>query len=401
MTGKFHWLWGEVGGYKKPDALIYECGAMIAQGARCSIGDHLHPTASIDDSTMRVIAPAYKWVADREPWCVDTTNRAEIGLLSVEAVQNTGLSGRPTRNVIADEGAVRVLMEGQFTFDVLDRESDFSAYRLLILPDTIRVDAALKAQLETYLAGGGRLLLTGDSGLAPDGGFALDIGATDDGLSPMTQGDYALPDPALQAEGVSDPLFMYLPSRQVRVTTGTALGAIHHPYFDRTPRHFSGHVNAPSQPDPTPYPAAVEHGAILWAAHPIFTCYYTAGAVAMLEMAEKLILRALGRDPMIRTGLPRAGRATLRHSAPRKADIVHLLHATPALRGTLGGQPIQPIQDIVTLYDIPVSVETTGNVARVSTVPDGATIPHQQTDGRTIFTVPAVRGHQMVEITYR
>ena len=44
MTGKFHHLWGEVGGYKKPEALLYECGAMLAQGAGCSIGDHLHPT---------------------------------------------------------------------------------------------------------------------------------------------------------------------------------------------------------------------------------------------------------------------------------------------------------------------------------------------------------------------
>ena len=46
MTGKFHHLWGEVGGYKKPEALLYECGAMLAQGAKCSIGDHLHPTGS-------------------------------------------------------------------------------------------------------------------------------------------------------------------------------------------------------------------------------------------------------------------------------------------------------------------------------------------------------------------
>lgn len=33
MTGKFHFHWGEVGGYKKPEALIYECGAMLAHGA--------------------------------------------------------------------------------------------------------------------------------------------------------------------------------------------------------------------------------------------------------------------------------------------------------------------------------------------------------------------------------
>ena len=246
MTGKFHWLWGEVGGYKKPDALLYECAAMIAQGARCSIGDHLHPTAAIDGSTMAVIGPAYKWVADREPWCVDTTNHAEIGLLSLEAVTQTGLSGRALKNTIPDEGAIRVLLEGQFTFDVLDLDSDFSLYRLVILPDAVRVDVALRDRLIAYLATGGRVLMTGKSGLSPNGGFALDIGATWKGTSAMAGGDYLLPVPDLRADAVNDPLFMYLPSEQITLTDGTSLGQIFDPYFDRTPRHFSGHVNAPA-----------------------------------------------------------------------------------------------------------------------------------------------------------
>ena len=43
MTGKFHSSWGEFGGLKHPNALRYECAAMIAAGAKCSIGD---PTSS-------------------------------------------------------------------------------------------------------------------------------------------------------------------------------------------------------------------------------------------------------------------------------------------------------------------------------------------------------------------
>lgn len=400
MTGKFHWLWGEVGGYKKADALLYECGSMIAQGARCSIGDHLHATARIDASTMAVIAPAYKWVAQREPWCVDTTNHAEIGLLSVEAVTQKGLSGRADKNTIPDEGAVRVLLEGQFTFDVLDLDSDFAAYRLLILPDTIRVNDGLRDRIKAYVAGGGHVLLTGKSGLRPDGGFAFDIGATWHGTSGMNGGDYLLPIPPLRADPVNDPLFMYLPSEQITVTDGVSLGDIYDPYFDRSPRHFSGHVNAPSQPDPTAFAAGVEKGAITYLAHPIFTCYHIAGAVAMLEIAENTIARALGQPKMIQTSLPRAGRATLRHSTTKDSDVLHLLHATPALRGNLGGQPIQPVQDLITLHAIAVSIEAHGKVTAVTSVPDGQNLSFAQADDRVAFTVPQVRGHQMVEIHY-
>ena len=401
MTGKFHWLWGEVGGYKKPDALIYECGSMLAQGARCSIGDHLHPTARIDASTMAVIAPAYAWVEAREPWCIGTENRAEIGLLSVEAMTQKGLSGRANRNTIPDEGAVRVLLEGQFTFDVLDRESDFSLYRLIILPDAVTVDADLQRRLIGYEAAGGRVLMTGKSGLTPDGQVAFDVGAIWVGTSDMQGGDYLLPIPELRADAINDPLFMYLPSERISLTAGQTLGNVFDPYFDRTPRHFSGHVNAPSQPDPTGYAAGVQKGGFTWLAHPIFSCYHTAGAVAMLEIAEKVIAQALGRPKMIATGLPRAGRATARYSGRRHSDVLHLLHATPALRGTLGGQPIQPVQDLVTLHDIAVSVETHGKVRSVTLVPEGSELAFTAGDVRVAFTTPYVRGHQIVEISYR
>ena len=95
MTGKFHTHWGEVGGYKKPEALVYECGrhararrALLDR--RSSASDRQRST----QSTMGIIAPAYKWVAEREAWAEGTTNRAEIALLSVEAASGPTLVGR-------------------------------------------------------------------------------------------------------------------------------------------------------------------------------------------------------------------------------------------------------------------------------------------------------------------
>jgi hypothetical protein len=175
----------------------------------------------------------------------------------------------------------------------------------------------------------------------------------------MTGGDYLLPIPALRADVVNDPLFMYLPSEQITVTDGQALGAIHDPYFDRRPRHFSGHVNAPSQPDPNGFAAGVAKGGFTYLAHPIFSCYHQAGAVAMLEIAEKVVARALGRAKMIQTR-----------------------------------------QDLVTLKDIAVALAAHGSVVGVRTVPDLSPVPFVLEAGRLRFTVPQLRGHQMVEIMY-
>jgi hypothetical protein len=404
MTGKFHYHWGEVGGYKKPEALVYECGAMIAHGARCSVGDHLHPTGSIDHSTIKVIAPAYKWVEEREPWCVDTTNRTEIALLSAEATGRQSLSGIAAYGASAheapDSGAVRVLLEGQFAFDVVDLQSDLASYRLLILPDLISVDDALKAKIDAFVQGGGRVLLTGKSGIDPERGFLFDVGARWVGTSGMEGGDYLLPQPELRAELVDDPLFMYLPSEQIEITDGRSLGLVFDPYFDRTPRHFSGHVNAASQPEPSGFAAGAAKGGFTYLAHPIFSCYHKAGAVAMLEIAEKAIRQALGSEAMIRTSLPRAGRVTLRAQEGRNRDVVHLLYATPSLRGNLRGSNIQPIQDIVPLNDIAVSSAVRGPVKAVTAVPEGQELPFETEGGRVRFTVPRLHAHQMVEIAY-
>lgn len=396
MTGKFHTLWGEVGGYKKPEALVYECGAMIAQGARCSIGDHLHPTGMIDNSTMKTIGAAYEWVEAREPWCVNTRNYAEIALFSLEAALKPSMVGLPGKSVPADEGAVRILQEGQFLYDVVDQDTDFSRYKLLILPDAVPVDYDLKAKIDLFVKGGGRVLLTGKSGIGSDGNV-FDTGAKWINSSPNVGGEFILPIGELRASFVNDPLFMYGASEQFELTDGNSLGEIYEPYFNRSPRLFSGHVHAPAKPAPTTYVAGSEKGSFVQIAFPVFTLYHQVGAVAMLEFAENLIKYALGQGRTLETSLPRAGRATLRNQPSENRDILHLLCAHPVLRGHLRDQPIQPIQDLTAIHNVDVSI-VGGLPKAVRLVPEGQDIEFMEKDGRVTFTIPKILGHQMVEI---
>ena len=86
MTGKFNTTWGEFGGFKHPNALLYETSAMLAFNSRCSVGDQLHPSGKLDVSTYDMIGKAYSEVAKKEPWCVNAKNVADIGLVNQEAV---------------------------------------------------------------------------------------------------------------------------------------------------------------------------------------------------------------------------------------------------------------------------------------------------------------------------
>jgi Beta-galactosidase trimerisation domain len=51
-----------------------------------------------------------------------------------------------------------------YQFDVIDSLSNFSRYKLLVLPDAIPVDAKLSEKLEAFLDAGGAILASGSSG---------------------------------------------------------------------------------------------------------------------------------------------------------------------------------------------------------------------------------------------
>jgi hypothetical protein len=77
MTGKFHGTWGEFGGFKRPNALRYECAAMLAFGSKCSVGDQLHPDGEMNRDTYELIGAAYSEVEEKESWCRNATPSAK------------------------------------------------------------------------------------------------------------------------------------------------------------------------------------------------------------------------------------------------------------------------------------------------------------------------------------
>ena len=111
----------------------------------------------------------------------------------------------------------------------------------------------------------------------------------------------------------------------------------------------------------------------------------------MLEIAEKLIANALGGKRLVTTSLPRAGRVTVRAQAGQKRDVVHLLHATPALRGTSRGARVQPIQDLIPLHGVAVTLAVPAEVKSVSLVPQGEALRFSEEGGRIAFDLSGIK----------
>jgi hypothetical protein len=382
MTGKFHTMWGEFGGYKIPDALKYECALMLAYGAGCSVGDQLHPSGRMDMDTYRTIGVAYRYVEAIEEFCIDTTETSTLGIL---------LSG----NTDSDEGLARMLLESQIDFDVILLQEDLTRFQTIILPDSVRLDLSEAQRIEEYLQCGGHVIMTGKSGLfRHEDAFAWDTGACYIGKSAYDC-DYLVMEKDLQMGFLSSPILCYDSAEKTETADSKWLASIREPYFNRTYGHYSSHQNTPNKLEKASYPAAFRHGNILYMAHSICRMYHKYGAQYHRDYFIRM-LRLLYREPVMKVTMPSAGRARLVRQPDRDRYVLHLFYASPIQRGF-----VSVIEDMVEIRDVKVTLNIPEAVLRVVLPLHGITIPFSQSAGIVEFTVPSVYCHQMVTVDYR
>jgi hypothetical protein len=392
MTGKFHTSWGDFHSFKNPAALQYEVFNMLALGAKCSIGDQLHPSGSISPAVYDLIGSVYAEVEKKEPWCAGAEPLVEIGVLTPEEFQGASLDRLPP----ALMGAVRMLTEAGHQFDVLDTHSDLENYAVLVLPDDIPVLPSFAKKLRTYLDNGGAVLLSYHSGLDETGErFALPaFGVEYKGEAPYSP-DFLLPAGAIGQSLPETEHVMTLRGVEVTPFAGSVvLAEVAVPYFNRTYRHFCSHRHTPSSGE-IGYPGIVCAGKVIYFAHPIFRQYHENAP----RWCKSFLLNALDillPEPLVRHNGPSTLQVTLNEQSAQHRWVLHLLHYIPERRS----QTIDVIEDVIPLYQVDVSVRSLHKVHKVRLVPQQEEIPFIQEKARIKFTVPKVDGHQMVEIQF-
>jgi hypothetical protein len=407
MTGKFNTTWGEFGGFKHPNALLYETAAMLAFNSKCSVGDQLHPCGELDASTYALIGKAYEQVEKKEPWCVGAENVAEIGLVSSEAVNR--IEPDPGHaDVAADTGAARLLLEGHHLFDIIDDQMNLSKYKLVILPDDIVIAPAFKQKLDAFLASGGKLMLSGASGFDDAGQPLFDLGADCFGESEFCP-DYIQVDETVCPDFVKTPLVMYLRSRRIKALTGKSLGKVYDPYFNREADHYCSHQHTPFKPEPSGFDCGVVHGNILYLAHPVFSIYRWYGAVAYKQLVLNCMDLLLGDAKSLKTNLPSTARVSLMDQPTEQRLVLHLLYAEKSCRGGAmnfsGGNikssgQIEIIEELTPLHNVTVRLKTDKPVKRVVLQPAGREVAATIQNGQVEFTLDSFACHALVEMSY-
>lgn len=407
QTGKFHTSWGDFHSFKNLAALEFEVFRMIAMGAKCMIGDQLPPRGRIEPYVYDLVGKVYAEVEQKEPWCQGARPISEIGVFTPEEFAGGSAGQLPD----AIKGATRMLEEAAQQFDIVDSASDLSLYRVVILPDRIPVGTALAAKLDAYLAKGGSVIATFESGLVPDKtAFGLDALGVEiasegprDAAGELVRGrvfertdyvEYILPRGEVGRGLPPTEHVLYIRGMDVRALPGSeALADIVPSYFDRTWEHFCSHRHTPSAGQ-AGNPAVIRNGNAIYFSSPIFTLYQK---VAPL-WCKRLLLNALDLllpEPLVRHEGPSTLLVTLNDQPAQQRQILHLLHYIPERRGEF----FDVIEDVIPLYGVRVSVRVPDSVKRVAAVPQGEAIPFEMNGGRVEFVVPAINGHQMIEVS--
>lgn len=397
-TGKFHTSWGEFGGFKSEQALIYECAQMVALGSKCLVGDQLHPNGAINHDTYASVAPAYERIEKLEPYLKGARQPSEIAVLSAEHFHPVG-----GRNHVSDDGAAQMLLELKHLFDVVDSTARFEDYRLLILPDDIPVEGELAQRLRTYVAGGGKIIASWHSGLDSTGAFALDAGISRGREAVPFRPVYMTAPQDLDPGMPGSPFVVYEAAETIKAAGATVLGQLLPSYFNRTYAHFCSHQHTPDDPSAAPLGAAVtEHNGVAYIAFPVFRLYHAVGQPLYKYIVRGLINRLMPGAAVV-TSLPSSGRVALTVLADDRRYVLHLLYGAPQVRGKAvplddgTTRIMEMIEDIPALGAVQASVRLPARPTRVFDALTGEDIAwKQEADGRVSIALPALHIHRAI-----
>ena len=379
MSGKFHTSWGEFGGFKHADALRFEAASMVAYGAACNFGDHLHPSGEMDLDTYRNIGAAFAYVERIEQYGVGGEPAARLGLW------------RSGSNA-DDEGVSSMLLETQTDYRVVADDDDLSGYDAIILPGGRCLTAADARRLDRFTGG---LLILGAGGLlAGEDRFAVDAGVEYVGPGRYDV-DFLCAGEAVGDGLVRSPFLCYEAGLRTTPAAGAeVLARIRGPHFSRTYGAYCGHLNTPYGLQDAAHPGAVRKGRRVFLAHHLGRIYHAHGARVHRQLFRNA-LALVYPTPTAQTRMPSAGRLSLLHQPEHRRYVAHLLYATPLQRGRC-----LVIEDLVPLHEVPLQLTVPEEVASATLVPRRTALEVQRSGGSVAVTVPRVHCHQAVVFSY-
>ena len=390
MTGRFKATWADFGGLKLPAQLETEVAGIIANAARCDVGDQMPPNGRLDPAVYHVIGKAYRRIKALEPFLDQAAPVSEAALM---------VSGLPLEwpNTDPHLGWVKLLMECHVQFDVVEPDAAWERYGLIILPDETPIDAATAGRLHAFLARGGAVIASHCGGLLAGGerSWLERYGLAWAGMSPFRPA-YMAPRENFTGDIPAYEYALYQGASQWRATApAVTLAQLGEPLFQRAPEHYTSHHQTPFN-HLTEYAALALSGRAALFAFPAGASYFAEG-YWVYRAALKHVLKRLLPVPLVETSAPLSTEIGVTHQAAgdgrKERYLVHVVNWS-ANRGT----PKHPVfhEEPVPLTDVRVRLNNPLKTARVQAVVSGAALPARPSGAGVEVTVPRIPIHEVL-----
>lgn len=384
-TGRFFKSWGDHGSLKPPMALKYECCQALSVGFTRGIGDLLPPSGKPNAAAYELIRSAYAYIQSCEPHVEDAELVAEIAVLvDSERGDDPGPS---------EIGAVRMLQQLKQQFDIIPFDHDVSSYAVVIVPESVRLDAPSRVRLNAFLASGGGLLVFGAAALDANGQPALSgLGFTSQGASPFShtflhvEGSIAEGTPDL-GQVVYEAGFRMIPEPNTAV-----LARVAEPLFERRYDNFSGHDYTP-EGALSPYAGIVQSGRAITFALPLLAGYGKHAVPNYRTIVGNCIRRLLPR-PMLKVDGPSKLETTVMRR--NGALVVHLLSFSPERRA----EGLDIVEDALPFVNLPIAIRVESAPRRITLAPEGTELAfrYDAQEGYAATNITLLSGHGMIVI---
>jgi len=379
MTGRFQHEWGDFGGYKGKASIendLYEglCNNMIP-----SVGDHMHPARIQEKGIYEDIKDIYGRLMKYEPYTEGAKYVTEIAVLTDYS---------KVSKLKQYKGLGRMFGEMKQPFNIVHVDADFNDYKLLIVPDKVKVSQEVAERLQTYLKNGGKIIFTGFSGLKEDKtDFVIpEINASFVGIDTSNSSyfDFVnVPEGSVDMswetyeEGI---LFKANDEKDVR--------AWHvRPYFNKHWDGRHGYFYTPPK-ERTGNTMVMCNGQIGYIGFQVFGAYYTSALIEHKKLVAQMIEELLP-NPVVKVvkGIPSSARVTLTRTDEHTLLHVKVTHPEP--RGEMN------IVEEHTVLPAGAEIAVRGEFKNACVLPNETPIPLRVENGYTIVTLGEIVGYDM------
>lgn len=397
MTVRFTEDWGLMS-CKTPEQLKYEFAAIMANGGIINIGDQVMPDGRLQSGVYDILAEAFAFVEEREKYCIRAGSVPHIALISSFTTNWLWDKGDP-----ALLGAAKMLIEGHQQFDIFynDDFEDLSAYKVVVLTETVELSPASLEKVKRFVRDGGLLLAEGRA--------TLEHGRQDYALNEVLGIDfleyapyrfaYLAQNPQIWADVANIPQLLDGVFIKALPKTAQVLSYIQWPCGESVPPRAFRHPMPPPG-EVSPFPAITVNsygkGKAVYFAAPVFKSYWDNNHFWLKNIVNSCLATFDADKPFI-TDAPPSVELNLMKKDGR--HYLHLVNFQNVHTGSRKDAYYDPIEKISPVYGIKVSLRGVVTAEKVILQPEGTPLDFAVNNGVLEFTIPKIHIHGIVEIS--